>query len=103
MNFKNAEIKKKANIYDGGKVTSRTIITAEGENKTLGIMQLGVYHFATEAAEDMEILGGICRVLMEGASQWQNFKAGESFHVAGNSSFDIEVIELLDYICHFRP
>ncbi|MCK5307322.1 MAG: DUF1255 family protein, partial [Zetaproteobacteria bacterium] len=30
-------------------------------------------------------------------------KAGESFHVASNSSFDIEVIELLDYICHFRP
>jgi purine/pyrimidine-nucleoside phosphorylase len=103
MNFKNAEIKKKANIYDGGKVTSRTIITAEGENKTLGIMQPGVYHFGTEAAEDMEILGGICRVFLEGASEWQNFKAGESFHVASNSSFDIEVIELLDYICHFRP
>lgn len=103
MNFKNAEIKKRANIYDGGKVTSRTITTAGGENKTLGIMQPGIYHFGTDAAEDMEILGGICRVLLEGASEWQNFKVGESFHVAGNSSFDIEVIELLDYICHFRP
>jgi len=102
MNFKNAEIKKKANIYDGGKVTSRTIITAEGENKTLGIMQTGVYHFGTEAPERMEVLGGLCRVLLEGASEWQNFKTGESFHVGGNSSFDIEVIELLDYICHFE-
>ena len=102
MNFINAKIKKKANIYDGGKVTSRTIITAEGENKTLGIMQLGVYHFGTEAPERMEVLAGLCRVLLEGASEWQNFKAGESFHVGGNSSFDIEVIELLDYICHFE-
>ena len=102
MNFKNVEIKKKANIYDGGKVTSRTITTAEGETKTLGIMLPGVYHFGTDAAENMEVLGGTCRVLLEGASEWQNFKAGQSFHVSANSSFDIEVIELLDYICHFE-
>ena len=102
MSFKNAEIKKKANIYDGGKVTSRTITTVEGERKTLGIMQPGLYHFTTDAPEIMELLGGSCRVLLEGASEWQNFKRGESFHVAGSSSFDIEVTELLDYICHFE-
>jgi len=102
MNFKNVKIKKKANIYDGGKVTSRTITTSEGEIKTLGIMLPGVYHFGTEDPERMEVLGGLCRILLEGASEWQNFKTGQSFHVAGNSSFDIEVIELLDYICHFE-
>jgi len=102
MKYINAQIKKKANIYDGGKVTSRSITTAEGETKTLGIMQPGVYHFGTEAPERMELLGGVCRVLLEGASQWQSFKTGENFHVAGNSSFDIEVTELLDYICHFE-
>jgi len=102
MSFKNAEIKKRANIYDGGRVTSRSITTAEGESKTLGIMQPGVYHFGTDAPEVMELLGGACRVRLDSESSWNNYKAGESFHVHGNSSFDIEVVELLDYICHFE-
>lgn len=101
MSFKNIEIKKKANIYDGGKVTSRSIITAEGE-KTLGIMMPGTYHFSTNAAEIMELLGGTCRVRLTGEHHWQDYTEGESFNVPANSSFDIEVTELLDYICHFE-
>jgi len=101
MSFKNAEIKKKANVYDGGKVTSRSIVTAEGE-KTLGIMMPGTYHFNTNAAEIMELLGGTCRVRLAGESHWQDYAEGESFNVPANSSFDIEVTELLDYICHFE-
>jgi len=102
MSFKNAEIKKKANIYDGGKVTSRTITTAEGESKTLGIMLPGTYHFNTGAAEVMELLGGSCRVRQAGSSHWHDHAEGKSFNVPANSSFDIEVVELLDYICHFE-
>jgi len=101
MSFKNAEIKKKANVYDGGKVTSRSIITAEGE-KTLGIMMPGTYHFNTNAAEIMELLGGACRMRLTGESHWKDYAEGESFNVPANSSFDIEVTELLDYICHFE-
>ena len=29
-------------------------------------------------------------------------KAGEKFTVPGNSSFDIEVLEMVDYVCHFE-
>ena len=38
MEFKNVVVKKQANVYHGGHVTSRSIITADGEMKTLGIM-----------------------------------------------------------------
>ena len=38
MEFVNARIIKKANIYYDGKVTSRTVFTETGERKTLGIM-----------------------------------------------------------------
>jgi len=34
MEFKNVPFKHKANVYHAGKVTSRTIITPEGEMKT---------------------------------------------------------------------
>lgn len=101
MSYKNAEITKLANVYDGGKVTSRTVITEQGERVSLGIMQVGDYHFGTDAAEVMELLQGRCRVKLAGSEQWVEYQAGQSFDVPGNSSFDIEVSELLDYICHY--
>jgi len=102
MNFTNAEIKKRANIYDGGKVTSRTVTTSEGKQLTLGIMLPGSYNFSTGAAEIMELQSGSCRVRLAGAPHWEEFAGGESFSVPANSSFDIEVTDLLDYICHFE-
>ena len=36
--FKGVTVVKKANIYFDGKVTSRTVIFADGSKKTLGIM-----------------------------------------------------------------
>jgi len=101
MSYQNATITKAANVYHGGKVSSRSIVTSEGESKTLGFMLAGVYNFGTDAAELMEILAGSCRVRLDGESDWQTYQAGESFHVPGNSRFDIEVDDILDYICHF--
>lgn len=101
MNFKNVEVKKTANIYDGGKVTSRTITTADGKMKTLGVMLPGTYHFNTDAPEVIDVQQGSCRVKRAGESSWSAYRAGDSFDVPGKSSFDIEVTDLLDYICHF--
>lgn len=102
MSFKHAEIKKKANIYDGGKVTSRTVTTSDGKTLTLGIMLPGSYSFNTGAPELMELQSGACRIRLKGESHWQEYAGGQSFSVPGNSSFDIEVTELLDYICYFE-
>ena len=101
MSYKNVEIRKKANVYHDGKVTSRTIITGSGEMKTLGVMLPGLYRFSTEAPEIMELTQGKCRVKLAGADTWSEYAGGESFDVPGNSHFEIEVTELLDYICHF--
>ncbi len=38
MEFKNVTVVKKANIYFGGTVTSRTVSFPDGTKKTLGIM-----------------------------------------------------------------
>ena len=101
MSFKNVEVKKKANIYDGGKVTSRTITTADGKRKTLGVMMPGTYHFSTDAPERIDVQQGRCRVKRAGESSWSAYQVGDSIDIPGKSSFDIEVTELLDYICHF--
>ncbi len=101
MDFKNAEIRRQANVYHGGNVTSRTVITAEGEMKTLGIMLPGVYRFSTDAPEIMEVTQGRCRVKLAGDSDWHEYQSGQRFDVPGKSHFEIEVTELLDYVCHF--
>ena len=55
MNFENVTAVKKANVYFDGKVTSRTIIFADGSKKTLGVMLPGEYEFNTGAAETKEV------------------------------------------------
>lgn len=101
MSYKNSEITKKANVYDGGRVTSRRVVTSDGDVVTLGIMQQGNYHFTTQEAEVMELLQGACRVKLNGSNEWAAYSASQRFDVPADSSFDIEVTELLDYICHY--
>lgn len=101
MSYTQATINKRANVYHDGKVTSRSIVTADGKEKTLGIMLPGSYNFGTGAPEIMEITAGRCRVRLAGEADWQEYATGESFNVPGDSRFDIEAIELLDYVCHF--
>jgi purine/pyrimidine-nucleoside phosphorylase len=56
----------------------------------------------TAAPELMEINLGKCKVRLNGETEWKTYSAGEKFTVPGNSSFDIEVTEMLDYVCHFE-
>ena len=45
MELYNVTVIKRANVYFGGKVTSRTVILENNEKKTLGFMQPGEYEF----------------------------------------------------------
>ncbi len=102
MSLKGVEVRKKANIYHDGRVTSRTVITPEGEMKTLGVMLPGTYRFSTQAPETIDVTQGHCRVKLADQQNWTSYQAGQSFNVPGNSHFEIEVVDLLDYVCHFQ-
>ncbi|MDH5180782.1 MAG: pyrimidine/purine nucleoside phosphorylase [Gammaproteobacteria bacterium] len=99
--FNNVSIKKAANVYFDGKVTSRTITFGSGETKTLGIMLPGEYTFNTGKPELMEIMSGDVEVKLADQDNWQSITGGESFDVAGNSSFQIKVNSITDYCCSF--
>jgi len=101
VSFKNVEVKKKANVYHEGKVTSRTVITPQGEMKTLGVMLPGTFRFSTQAPERIDIVQGSCRVKLADSQGWTDYQAGQSFDIPGNSAFEIEIDTLLDYVCHF--
>jgi len=98
--FENVTVIKEANSYFDGKVTSRTVIFADGEKKTLGIMLPGKYTFATDAKEIMEIMQGEFELQLP-ESKWQNVKAPFSFEVPANSKFSLNVKSLTDYCCSY--
>lgn len=99
--FESVTVVKAANIYFDGKVTSRTVEFADGSIKTLGIMLPGAYKFNTGKPELMEIQAGQLNYCLSGETQWHDVKGGESFHVPGNSYFELKVTEVADYICSF--
>lgn len=100
--FDNVSVVTKANVYFDGKCVSHTVLFPDGTRKTVGVIFPSRLTFNTGAPEVMEINAGACRVRLKGEADWKTYRTGESFTVPGNSSFDIETVELLDYVCHFK-
>ena len=99
--LENVSVEKKANFYFEGKVTSRSILFADGSKKTLGIMLPGEYEFNTSQKELMEITSGEIEVLISGEENWKELKAGMSFEVPKDSSFKLKVQTIFDYCCSY--
>ena len=99
--FDNVTVVKQANLYFDGKCVSHTVVFPDGSKKTLGVIFPSLLKFNTGAAEVMELNGGKCRIRLQGEEAWNTYAGGQSFEVPGNSSFDIETLETLDYVCHF--
>src|SRR6476660_6070311 len=101
--FANVEVLTKANVYFDGKVVSHTVRFSDGSKKTLGLIYPGTYHFGTGAPELMQIVGGACRAKLDGETDFKSYPAGTTFHVPGNSGFDIAVDGgIAEYVCSFE-
>ena len=97
----NVSINKKADIYFAGKCVSHTVHLPDGSRKSVGVIFPAKLTFKTAERELMEIVGGKCRIKLAGDADWRSCNAGDSFEVPANSSFDIETLETVDYVCHF--
>jgi uncharacterized protein YaiE (UPF0345 family) len=99
--FDNVSLVKQANVYFDGKCVSHTFYTPDGSRKTVGVIMPGKLTFNTADPELIEITAGRCVVKLPGDADSREYHAGDSFKVPGNSAFDIEALETLDYVCHF--
>ncbi len=99
--FDNVSVVKKSNIYFDGKCVSHTILFQDGTLKTIGVIFPSSLEFNTGAPEIMEVVAGVCQVRLKGEDDWKEYSAGASFSIPGNSSFEIETTETMDYVCHF--
>jgi uncharacterized protein YaiE (UPF0345 family) len=98
----NVSVSTQASVYFDGKCVSHTVLFPNGTRSTIGVIFPSSLTFNTQAPELMEINLGVCKVRLAGEAYWKTYSAGEKFTVPGNSSFDIEVLETLDYVCHFE-
>lgn len=99
--FKGVDVVREANVYFGGKVTSRTVNFPDGSKKSLGVMLPGDYEFGTADKEVMEILSGELEVRLPGESSWKTVKGGQSFEAPAKSKFAVKVKTLSDYCCSY--
>lgn len=99
--IENVRLQTTGNVYFEGKCISYTFFTADGTRKSVGVILPASLTFGTAAPEVMEIQQGRCRVRLAGSEQWQEYTGGQSFSVAANTSFDIEVSEPTHYVCHY--
>ena len=99
--YKDVNVDKIANIYFEGNVISRNIFLKDGSRKTLGVMLPGNYEFSTETRELREIMSGKLNLKLQNDEDWKSIKDGMDFNIPKNSSFKVEVLELVNYTCSY--
>ena len=88
------------NEYFAGKVKS---IAFQSQNKaaTVGVMAAGEYVFTTADKEKMTIISGELAVSRAAEEAGKSYRAGESFKVEENSSFNVSVPADCAYLCEY--
>ena len=88
----------KTNEYFDGKVKS-IAFNDQQKPATVGVMAAGDYVFNTADKEKMSVITGRLIIQLEGESEARTYDAGQSFEVAENSSFKVNVPAECAYLC----
>ncbi len=89
------------NEYFEGKVKSIGFQTATLP-ATVGVMAPGDYTFSTSQIEYMTVVSGELLVKLPSSSTFESFQDGQTFTVAANASFDLQVKQDTAYLCLYK-
>jgi hypothetical protein len=87
-------------VFFEGKVQS-VGFERNGRRQSAGVIDVGEFHFGTDAPERMHVVSGELWVKLAGETAWRPFPAGTYFEVAGKSGFDVKATEPSAYLCEF--
>ena len=90
----------KHNTYFEGKVQS-VGFERNGRRATVGVVDVGEFHFGTEAPERMTVISGELWVKPPGATAFRPYPAGTAFEVPGKSGFDVRAETPAAYLCEY--
>jgi uncharacterized protein YaiE (UPF0345 family) len=88
------------NSYFEGKVQS-VGFERNGRRQTAGVVDVGEYHFGTDAPERMTVISGELQARLPGEAQFRAYPAGTAFEVPGKSGFDVKAVQPAAYLCEF--
>ncbi len=88
------------NGYFEGKVQS-VGFQRNGRRATVGVIDVGEFHFGTDAPERMTVVSGELLARLPGETTFRPFPAGTTFEVPGKSGFDVRAVEPAAYLCEF--
>ncbi|RKZ68091.1 MAG: hypothetical protein DRQ44_04950 [Gammaproteobacteria bacterium] len=90
----------KTNEYFSGKVKS---IAFQGKDKpaSVGVMAAGEYVFNTAEKEKMTVISGELVIQLKAETEAKTYTAGQSFEVAENSEFNVNVTADCAYLCEY--
>jgi uncharacterized protein YaiE (UPF0345 family) len=90
----------KHNVYFEGKVQSIGF-ERHGRRATAGVVDVGEFHFGTDAPERMTVVSGELWLKLPGEVAFRPFPAGTSFEVPAKSGFDARALAPAAYLCEF--
>lgn len=90
----------KHNSYFDGSVQS-VGFERHGRRQTVGVLDVGEYHFGTDAPERMTVVSGEILAKLPGETEWRAFPTGTLFEVPGKSGFDVKATAPAAYLCEF--
>ena len=64
-------------------------------------MAPGEYEFGTSQYETMTVVSGTLVVLLQEATEWQTFEAGQVFEIEANRTFNLKVMVDTAYLCTY--
>lgn len=86
------------NYFDGA--VQSVGFERNGRRSSVGVIDVGSFHFDTEAAERMTVVSG--ELWMQGPDgTWRHYPAGTSFEVVANSGFDVRADAPAAYLCEY--
>jgi purine/pyrimidine-nucleoside phosphorylase len=88
------------NGYFEGKVQSLGF-QRNGRRATVGVVDVGEFHFGTDAPERMTMISGELQARLPGETAFRPFPAGTAFEVPAKSGFDVRATEPAAYLCEF--
>jgi hypothetical protein len=90
----------KHNTYFEGGVQSLGF-ERNGSRQTVGVIDVGEFHFGTDAPERITVISGELWAKLPGEGTFRPFPAGSAFEVPGKSGFDVKALAPSAYLCVF--
>jgi uncharacterized protein YaiE (UPF0345 family) len=90
----------KQNSYFEGRVQS-VGFERNGRRQTVGVVDVGEFHFNTDAPERMAVISGELWAKLPGESAFRAFPVGTAFEVPAKSGFEVRASSPAAYLCEF--